>query len=257
MKSQPIHILYCDYENEFPYSETLSRIGFLVDHVRADALRHVTVGDHRVYIFSFKTKPNMQEALATCERLKAAGLPTAIVLICLFQPGPEFLNHESSHYHADAYVANPSSVTPILDVLDSLVGCPIPSSMKGSLQLLQDEKQLRAHLEDYRRKVKELEERLEKAEGSKNSDLSLRPKLHALLKGQKLQFQSETERLKFQLSELEAQLLDREAKIKDLESVRNQEREKIEALVVNHEKAQKALREFYQAKIKSLSSSKA
>ncbi len=254
MKSDSSHLLFCDYEGEFPFSETLTHLGFLVDHIRPEALRHVTVGDHQAYIFSFKSQENMRNALSTCERLKAAELSTSIVLLYMSQPTPEFLNHDRSQYRADSYVANPSSPTPLLDALDMLVGCPIPSSMKGSLQLLQDEKDRRTEVDVYKKKIKTLEDKIAQLEGARSVDQNIRPKLQALLKGQKLQFQSETERLKFQLSELEAQLLDREAKIKDLESTRQKHREKLEELTHSHEKAQQALREFYMNKIKNLQS---
>ncbi|MDB5037785.1 MAG: hypothetical protein JWQ35_1313, partial [Bacteriovoracaceae bacterium] len=134
MASGVCQLLFCDYEGEFPFSETLSKLGFSVDHIRPDALKHVTVGDHQAYIFSFKTEENTKLALSTCERLKAAELPTAIILLKMSLATPEFSNHQRSNYAADGYVSNPTSVTALLDVLDTLVGCPIPSSMKGSLQ---------------------------------------------------------------------------------------------------------------------------
>jgi hypothetical protein len=251
--TDPCHLLFCDYEGDFPFSEILSKLGFLVDHIRPDALKHVTVGDHQAYIFSFKSDESSKQAILTCERLKLAELPTAIILLNMAAATPEFLNHSKSKCAADAYISNPPSVTPLLDALDSLVGCPIPSSMKGSLQLLQDEKERRASIEDYKTKIIELEGKMAELEGARKSSDSLRPKLQALLKGQKLQFQTETERLKYQLSEIEAQLLDREAKIKELEFAREKNKLKLEELTKTHEKSQTALREFYQNKIKEIS----
>jgi hypothetical protein len=248
------HLLFCDYDGEFPFSETLSKLGFLVDHVRPDSLKHVTVGDHEAYIFSFRKPENEKYALTTCERLKIAELPTDILLLNMGPATPEFLNHQNSQHSADAYIVNPKSITPLLDALDSLVGCPIPTSMKGSLQLLQDEKERRASLDSFKNRIAELEAKIQELEGVRKTSDSLKPKLQALLKGQKLQFQTETERLKFQLSEMEAQLLEREARIKELEAAREKNKLKLEELTRNHEKSQQAIRDFYQQKIKSLSS---
>jgi hypothetical protein len=248
MSADITHLLFCDYEGEFPFSETLSKLGFLVDHIRPEALRHVTVGDHQVYIFAFHSNENAKAALLTCDRLKGAALPTAIVLLHMGIPTPEFMNHQTGKHAADAYVTNSSSITVLLDALDRLVGCPIPITMKGSLQLLQDDKERRSNIDSFKSKVATLESKIRELEGV----ASLKPKLQAILKGQKLQFQTETERLMFQNSELEAQLLDREVKIKELENFRDKHRIKTEELTKSHEKSQQALREFYQQKIKNL-----
>ena len=109
--SGPVHLLFCDYEGDFPFSETLSKLGFLVDHIRPDALKHVTVGDHQAYLFSFKTAENSKAALATCERLKGANLPTAIILLSMSPVTAEFTVHQRSKNAADADVSQPTSVT--------------------------------------------------------------------------------------------------------------------------------------------------
>ncbi|MDB5037971.1 MAG: hypothetical protein JWQ35_1499, partial [Bacteriovoracaceae bacterium] len=116
--------------------------------------------------------------------------------------------------------------------------------------ILKDEKERLTAIEGYKARLQELELKIAQLEGARRATDSIRPKLQALLKGQKLQFQSETERLTFQLSELEAQLLDREAKMKDLEGSREKFKHKLEEVTKNHEKSQQALREFYQGKLK-------
>lgn len=248
----PCHLLFCDYEGDFRFSETLSKLGYLVDHVRPEALKHVSVGDHQAFVFSFQSSGSEKQALATCEKLKMAELPTAIILMHLGEPSVEFKSHRESKNRADGYVIYEGSEGPLLDLLDELVGCPFPPSLKGSLNLLREDRDRGAQIELYKSRIQELEKKVTELEGAMSkTDDSLKPKLQALLKGQKLQFQTETERLKIELSEIEAKLMDREVKIRELESVREKQRITLEEITVNHEKSQQALREFYQKKLKA------
>lgn len=270
MRTEPCRVLFCDYDGEFTYAEILSKVGYLIDQVRPDALRQVTVGDHHLYIFSFQKDASMQTALKTCEKLKAAELTTPILLLNLSSPSPDFLNHQKSELAADGYLANPSSENVVLDCLDQMVGSPLPTVLRGSFQMPADDLELRTKIEQAQQKVnqyegtiKELEKQLEEVQ--KNSSRSTeelgkaleaqrnfyKPKLKALLEDQKTKLQTETERLKFKLSEVEAKLLDREMRIKDLEAAKEKQKAKMEELVASHEKAQKALRDFYQQKMKT------
>ncbi|MBN8554127.1 MAG: hypothetical protein J0L93_01675 [Deltaproteobacteria bacterium] len=246
-------VLFCDYDGEFEYADTLSKIGYIVDQIRPDALRQISVGEHQVYIFMFQAEEHMKKAMRTCEKLKAAELTTPIFLLNRAPATPTFLNHKTATGAADAYVANPSSENVVLDALETLVGCPVPISLKGNIQLLQEEKDRLEEIEEYRKRMTELEKKIEDLQGDRSKTEEAleaqrnfyKPKLKALLEEQKIQVQSETEQLKFELSEVEAKLLDREMKIK-----------KLEEAIKSQEKAQNTLREFYQSKLKSLESEK-
>ncbi len=252
MGSAPCHLLFCDYEGDFRFSETLSKLGYLVDHIRPDALKHVSVGDHNVFIFSFQSHENEQLALSTCEKLKIAELPTAIILMHLGKPSVEFLNHGESKNRADYYIHVQATEGVLLDALDKIVGCPFPPALKGSLHLLREDRDRAAQIDLYKNRIRELEKKISELEGAMSkTDDTLKPKLQALLKGQKLQFQTETERLKIELSEIEAKLMDRELKIRELESARDKQKVVLEEITVTHEKAQQALREFYQKKLRA------
>jgi len=267
MTNELCTILFCDFDGDFKFAATLSKIGYSVDQIRPDSLRQVSVGDHKAYIFAFESENSMKKAMKTTEKLKAAELKTPIILLNYGKPDAEFIHHQSSPYRADAYVANVTE-TRILDVLDSYVGCPVPPALKSSLQLLAEDKELRQNAESLRKQVDELEGELQIARSkpgvsSESLDKALeaqrnyyKPKLQALLKGQKIQIQTETERLKVALSEVEAKLLDREMRIKELEGIKEKTRIKIEELTNSHEKAQQKLREFYQNKLRALEGDK-
>lgn len=253
LSGEPARILFCDYDGEYLFADILSQLGYAVDQIRPEALRQVTVGDHNLYIFSFQGDAEMKKALSTCEKLKKASLPTPILLINHSPATPDFLNHKMSQNRADAYVVSPSSENAVLDALDSLVGCPVPSALKGSLHFLRDEQDTRDALSRYQHRVAELEKKIEELEqtshmSKESMDKALeaqrnfyKPKLKALLEDQKIQVQTETERLKFELSEVQAKLLDRETKLRSFE-----------AQSQDHEKSQAKLREFYMNKVKAL-----
>lgn len=257
VSTEPIRILFCDYDGEFKFGDVLSRLGYAIDQIRPDALRQVTVGDHQVYVFAFVNNDNMQKALRTCEKLKQANLPTPILMLNHAAATPEYLNHKVSANPADGYVANPTSEYHVLDALDLLVGCPVPVALKGSLHFVREEQEIRNALENYKQQVTELERKIGELEAVRNQDKEsmdkaleaqrnfYKPKLKALLEDQKIQVQSETERLKFELSEVQAKLLDREMKVRKLE-VDAQEAEKSKA----------KLREFYMTKLKALEQEK-
>lgn len=246
MSGEDCRVLFCDYDGEFEYSETLSRVGYLVDQIRSDALRQVGVGDHQLFLFSFGQPDSLSKVLKTCEKLKFAELSTPIVLLARSAMGPDFLNHQKTRYAADAYISNPPTEAALLDSLDLVVHCPIPPQMKGPRLF-----------EDLKVQIQELEAELEVLRGKSEEAIkqerdALKPKLKALLEGQKLQFQTESERLQVQLSEVEAKLIDRESKIKELEASQDRQRKKFEELISQHDKAQQTLREFYMNKLKSL-----
>lgn len=257
MSAELSRLLFCDYDGEFKFAEVLSQLGYAVDQIRPDALRQVTVGDHSLYIFAFENDGEMRKALATCEKLKQASLPTPILLLNHAPATPEFLNHKVATYHADAYVSNPHSENSLLDALDPLVPCPVPSALKGSLHFIREEQEIREALSRYKTQVTELEKKIEELEQTRNLDKEsidkaleaqrnfYKPKLKALLEDQKIQVQTETEKLKFELSEVQAKLLDREMKLR-----------KLEAQAGEHEKSQAKLREFYMQKLKALEQEK-
>lgn len=241
----------------------LSRVGYVVDQIRPDALRQVSVGDHKVYIFAFQTEASQKKALKTCEKLKSAELGTPLVLLSLLTASPELLNHQTVTLKADAYVINPKTESPLLDAMDLIVGSPMPASIKGNMNFLSSAEK-KEKTAEFQKKIDELQKKIGELEGIKNKTEEAleaqrnfyKPKLKALLEGQKIQIQSETERLKVQLSEVEAKLLDRELKVKELEQFKERHKQKLEELMLSHEKAQNTLREFYQNKIKSLEADK-
>lgn len=252
-------VLFCDFDGEFEYSDAIREIGFLVDQIRPESLRSVTVGEHAVYVFGFTRLDTTSKVLKIAEKLKAAELLTPIILCCRAQAAPNFLNHQSHSYAADVYIASEQSTSPLLDALEELLGLPPLAANQVNLSNGQSE-QNNEELETYRQKVRELESELsELKEEASSLDKALeaqrnfyKPKLKAALEGQKLQVQSETERLKVRLSEIEAKLLEREARIKELEQSKRNESKKIQALSQSHKKAQESLRSFYQQKIRDM-----
>lgn len=244
-------VLFCDFDGPFDFSDTLSSIGYVVDQIRPDALRQISVGDHDLYLFSFDTDEHQKKAIKTCEKLKQADLKIPIILMNREVVSPEFLNHQGSRYAADGYVARPQSPAVLLDAIERLIGVPVPLSLKGNVQIVSDD---REELETARIKILELQKEIEsiQSEHHKNGE-SLekaleaqrnyyRPKLKALLEEHSVQLQTETERLKVRLSEIEAKLLERESRLKEVEG--------------NHEKALSKLREFYQNKLRALETGK-
>ncbi len=250
-------LLVCDFEAQFTFCDVLSRVGYLVDQILPDALKHVTVGDHDLYLFAFQTDASMQKALKIVEKLKTAELSTPIFLLNFSPPSPEFLNHQKSPGAANAYLAAPRSENVILDMLDRLVGSPVPSSLKGRLQFLAQDEEQKEYMQKHKDRIGELEQKVRELEEAKFDSLDkaleaqrslFKPKLDALMKGKELQHQTETEQLKFALSEMEAKLLDRESKLKKFEEGSEEKHA--------DDKALQALREFYQAKLKTLETEK-
>lgn len=238
----------------------LSSLGYAVDQIRPDGLRGVTVGEHSVYIFSFEKPENTAKILKICDKLKSAELLTPIVLMARGNTRPEFLNHKSSEHAADAYIVNCSSEAKLLDVLDDLVGLPSSPLIGKPIFAQDDSAELNRKIEKYESRVSELEEQLETHKGQATSiDKALeaqrnyyQPKLKAMLEGEKLRVQTETEQLKCKLSEVEAKLLEREAKIKELEQAQGNQDGKLKQVQESHQKAQESLRSFYQQKIRQL-----
>lgn len=253
-------LLFCDYDGEFLYADVLSSLGYAVDQIRPDGLRGVTVGEHSVYIFSFEKPENTAKILKICDKLKSAELLTPIVLMARGNTRPEFLNHKSSEHAADAYIVNCSSEAKLLDVLDDLVGLPSSPLIGKPIFAQDDSAELNRKIEKYESRVSELEEQLETHKGQATSiDKALeaqrnyyQPKLKAMLEGEKLRVQTETEQLKCKLSEVEAKLLEREAKIKELEQAQGNQDGKLKQVQESHQKAQESLRSFYQQKIRQL-----
>jgi vacuolar-type H+-ATPase subunit I/STV1 len=253
-------LLFCDYDGEFLFADVLSTLGYAVDQIRSDGLRGVTVGEHSVYIFSFEKPENTPKVLKICEKLKSAELLTPIVLLARNNARPEFLNHRSSEQAADAYITNCSSEAKLLDVLDELIGLPSSPLIGKPLFVNEEATELTKKIEDYEIKLQELEKQVESQKGQASSiDKALeaqrnyyQPKLKAMLEGEKLRVQSETEQLKYRLSEVEAKLLEREAKIKELEQAKGNQAGKLKKVNESHQKAQESLRVFYQQKIRQL-----
>ncbi|TVQ79753.1 MAG: hypothetical protein EA369_04140 [Bradymonadales bacterium] len=248
-------ILFCDYDGEFEFADKLTRVGYLVDQIRPEALRSVTVGEHAVFILSFVEEESCKKALRVCEKLKEAELNTPLVLVYRSGQDPSFLNHQSEKKAADAYLLNPVSEAPLLDSLAERIGLP-PARF-----LAKEKKILIERDEESEEKIKALEEELHRLRGEATSlDKALeaqrnfyKPRLKALLEGQKAEKQTEAEKMQVRLSELEAKLMDREARLKELEQSRKSSQMKIEKLMAAHQQAQASLRQFYQNKIKLLS----
>ena len=260
--SAPARILLCDFDGDFLFADELTRLGFLIDQIRPDALRQVAVGDHDLFLFSFETLNELTRVLKTCEKLKFAELETPIVLWSRKLMGPEFLNHQQSQYPANLYINSPDSLAAFLDELARIVEFPIPAHLKTSNFFVEGDIESEALVEEYRAQIIRLEEEIQQlrekvADGEEKSGReSLKPRLKALLEGQKLQFQTESEKIKVQLSEVEAQLLDREAKTQELELTLAQLHKKLDEAQQSHEKAQKTLRAFYLQKLQTVESEK-
>lgn len=259
-------ILFCDYDGEFEYADSLSRIGYLVDQIRPDSLRSVNVGDHSLYLFSYESAEKTEEVLEICERLKAAELLTPIVVLCRRKPHEKYLAHgKTSHLQADAYLAEPKSEASVLDTLDELLGNPEPFYLRNIRKKHEDQTKTE-HLNEpekmsfLQERVNGLERELEEVRDEASAlDKALdaqrkfyKPKLKAMLEGQKLQVQSETEQLKVRVAEVEAKLLDREANIKELTQFKKNQKKMLQSVLQSHQKAQEKLRKFYQNKIKKL-----
>lgn len=259
-------ILFCDYDGDFEYADVLSSLSYVVDQIRPESLRAVNVGDHALYLFSFESREKTHEVLEVCEKLKAAELYTPIVLLCRSEPAPEFLEHQrKSHLKADAYLAHLRSEAQILDCLDEFLGIPKPFFLRHPVEPKAEETKTEVLKKDeavevLQKQVASLEaELLQVREEAVALDKALeaqrnfyKPKLKAMLEGQKLKVQSETESLKVRVAEVEAKLLDREARIKELEQSRKNYKKELRALNESHQRAQEKLRDFYQSKIKSL-----
>jgi hypothetical protein len=260
--STPGRVLLCDFDGAFQFAEELASVGFLVDQIRPDALRQVAVGDHDLFLFSFETTDGLHRALKTCEKLKVAQLTTPIALWARKQIGPEFLNHQQSNLPADLYIHAPRSVSDWLDQLCELLDCPLPAHLKSNSFFLEGDIDAEKMIQEYRSHIAQLEEEISKLRAQTSGGQSaeekadLRPRLKALLEGQKLQFQTESEKIKIQLSEMEAQLLDREAKTHELESLVAQLYKKMDEISDSHEKAQSTLRAFYMKKLQMMESEK-
>lgn len=249
-------VLFCDYDGEFQFADALSRVGYLVDQIRPEALRSIMVGEHLAYVLSFESPESCKKALRVCEKLKLAELKTPIILLYRKGQDPTFLNHKATEHAGDAYLLNPSSEAALLDVLADKIGLsPLRffASQDGESQ---------KQIEEYENKIKAMEAELMNLKGAATSlDKALeaqrnfyKPRLKALLEGQKAGSQTESESLRVRLSEVEAKLLEREAKLKELEQSKKSHEMKVQKILSSHQKAQQSLRQFYQEKIKKLSS---
>lgn len=222
-----------------------------MDQIRPDGLRSVAVGEHSAYLFVFEKLESQDEVRKICKKLKAAELLTPIVVVGLTQG-----LHSDYFQDADYVLVDPKSESELLDTLDEVVGCPPPNFLRfdsewsNSSEAPQSE-QIKV-LEDELEKWKKSAEGMNKAlEAQRNF---YKPKLKALLEGQKVEkHDNALEMLKVKLSEVEAKLLDREARIKELDQMRQMHKSKLEKLMDSHQKAQQSLRSFYQEKIRQIS----
>jgi DNA repair exonuclease SbcCD ATPase subunit len=247
-------ILICHFDAGCEAAGDLRSVGYRVDEVRVDDLKSVHVGDHDVYIFTFKQEDQLSSLLKMTEKLKAAQLQTPMILVSIQKPPIEFFEHQKKKFKADAYVtlAGRSSAE-ILDFVENMIGLPEPMMPNDPEFRGMDSKDQN----QYESKVRELEDELQQLRQEASSlDRALetqrnfyKPKLKALFEGQKLQVQSETEQLKFKLSEIEARLLEREARVKELEQSQANYDQKLKRAEASHRKAQESLRSFYQRKL--------
>lgn len=255
-------ILFCDFDGEFELAEDLTRLGYLVDQIRPDGLRSVAVGDHCLYVFSFGKIETTPEVLRICRKLKSARLPTPIALLSRADTvSEEFTEHRSSSHAADDYIHGASLLEGLLDCIDRFTKSPFPLSLRGSSQVAPSIQKAEEDHDgrDYEEEIKQLQKELtELRESSQQMDKVLeaqrnfyKPKLKALLEGQKMQSNSEVDQLLVKLSEVEAKLLEREARVHELEQFKKKQKDKVQRLLSSHQKAQQSLRHFYQEKLKS------
>jgi chromosome segregation ATPase len=247
-------ILICDFDSGGELAGDLRCVGYSVDEVKVDDLRSVHVGDHDLYVFTFRQEAQLPSLLKMTEKLKAAQLKTPMVLVSIEKAPTDFLKHSETKYRADAYLEmKENSSAEILDLAENFLGL-------SEVQLSNPYASRKTNDEDaklYQAKVQELEGELNQLRQEASSlDKALetqrnfyKPKLKALFEGQKLQVQSETEQLKFKLSEVEAKLLEREARIKELEQSQANQDQKLKRIESSHRKAQESLRSFYQRKL--------
>lgn len=253
-------ILFCDFDGEFECADDLTRLGYLVDQIRPDDLRSVAVGDHCLYVFSFGKIETTPEVLRICRKLKSARLPTPIALLSRAEDvSEEFTEHRSSSHAADDYVHGASLLENLLDCLDRFTKSPFPLSLRGSSQVAPRIQNEEDDHRDYEAEINQLQKELtELRESSQQMDKVLeaqrnfyKPKLKALLEGQKMQSNSEVDQLLVKLSEVEAKLLEREARVHELEQFKKKQKDKVQRLLSSHQKAQQSLRHFYQEKLKT------
>lgn len=252
-------LLFCDYDGDFELAKKLSRSGYLIDQIRPDGLRSVAVGDHIAFVFHFAKPESTSSVLKTCEKLKAAELSTPIILVCREKSNSDFLNHRQAPHHADFYFLGDEVLKDLASVLTEQLGA-VPASD------VPDENTERTEILSKTEKVS-LKDRLVKLEQDLESALkeseklkrelkahrdSVKPKLKALLEGEKKKAQTETERLKVRLSEIEAKLLDREARLQELQRQQDQADERFTKLKESYQKNQQLLKEDYAKKIREL-----
>lgn len=256
--SRANRVLFCDYDGDFHFADELSALGYLVDQIRPNSLRTVALGEHGVYVFSFENKETTSQVLKVCSKLKSANLITPIIILAHVDASPDFMNHQHNANAANAYLIKPTSIAALMDELDSYID---PPALNASLyQIQKSEAANKKEVEELHRakqgleaKLQVMENELETMRQNMTEADALKPKLEALLEGQKLKVQTETERLKVQLSEIEAKLMEREARITELERFKQNTEQKVERLNKSHQIAQQKLRQFYQDKIKNLS----
>ena len=196
-----------------------------------------------------------------CRKLKSAELLTPIVVVGL---SPSCRGEVFDY--ADHVLLLPESESLLLDTLDEIMGTPPPLflSQQNEVEVVavavdsHQSEESPEKLSELEAEIAQLKETAESATKALEAQRNFyKPKLKALLEGQKVdQHNQEFERLRVKLSEVEARLLDREARIKELEQMRKTHKAKLDQLLESHQKAQQSLRSFYQDKIRTLSPNK-
>ena len=248
-------LLFCDYDGSFELADRLSLSGYLIDQIRPDGLRGVTVGDHSVYIFVFQKSANGQAVQRICEKLKAAELLTPIIAV---NRGAEKGDELAAPIEfANFTLVGDSPESELRKIIKNQLRILPPETVGDSTDVFvldpQIENDLMGRVQQLEAALKSLSDENEKLKQVTPAE-DFRPKLQAMLEGEKKKAQTETERLQCRLAEIEAKLLGREARLKDLESQQAQFKDRATQMKDSFQKAQASLREFYMTKIRELES---
>jgi len=248
-------LLFCDYDGSFELADRLSLSGYLIDQIRPDGLRGVTVGDHSVYIFVYEKKSNGKAVQKICEKLKGAELLTPIIVVN--RGGEKNDNATTRIDFADFNLVGNSPEADLKKILRDQLQILPPDMISEQTEVFaldpQIENDLMSRVKQLEASLKSLSDENEKLKAKKDVPAEdLRPKLQAMLEGEKKKAQTETERLQFRLAEIEAKLLDREARLRDLESQQAHIKNRAYQMKDSFQKAQTSLREFYMSKIREL-----
>lgn len=249
-------LLFCDFDGGFEYADFLMNFGYFLDKIHPSSLRHTSIDEYQICIFSFRNPSGLEHALKACDELKSASFSSPIVLLNESQGVIDFIvDHDQAINYANAYCNIEEGLAALFDTLD----CLHKSSQRAAEKLYDtasdEDRDERNIVHEYECRLRELQEKLQTLESQSAETLEAQRNFFgaklkaALLESQKRQ--NETASLLVQLSEIEAKLLDREVKIKESEYFRDKNQQRLNEIRSTHERAQQAIRQFYQNKIRS------